>query len=123
MPYLLYLTQVARHTDARVNLISQVITGARVVKMNAWELSMQERIRARRKEEMNQIAKATRLKGFNEALYFCSAGIVALLIFVVHVLTGNTLTPGMVFSSLTLINLLQYTMTKMFPFAVMVRIT
>ena len=63
-----------------------------------------------------------RYKGLNEALYFCSSLVVAVVIFIVHVsILGGTLSSGNVFSTLTLVNLLQFTMTKMFPTGVMVR--
>lgn len=43
-----------------------------------------------------------------------------MVVFCVHVAMGGVLTSGTVFSTLTLVNLLQYTMTKIFPMGIMV---
>ncbi|CAB9519042.1 Multiple drug resistance-associated protein-like transporter 1 [Seminavis robusta] len=111
--------QVAAHTDARVNLISQAITGARVMKMNAWEYPLAKRIEERRAAEVHTIITSCRYKGVNEAVYFCAGLVVSVVIFLVHVLAGGTLSSGIVFSTLTLVNILQHTMTKTFPMAIM----
>ena len=112
-------SQVASYTDKRVSLVSQVIMGARVVKMNAWELEFEKRIHDCRTEEMNFIEQTCRYKGINEAIYFVSSLLVSALIFMVHVLMGGSLTPGAVYSVLSLMNLLQFSMTKMFPSGIM----
>jgi hypothetical protein len=65
-------------------------------------------------------AAKQRYKALNESLYFISSLVVSVVVFVVHVAMGGTLTSGTVFSTLTLVNLLQYTMTKLFPMAIMV---
>lgn len=52
--------QVATSTDARVQLVRQAVLGARVVKMNAWECRIQERIGEKRKVEMKRIRQSNR---------------------------------------------------------------
>lgn len=121
------------------------------MKMNAWEWQLEKRIAASRAREIGKIIRSCRYdvcccvlyvmncgppililhtslyvvyfryKALNESLYFFSSLVVSVLIFIVHLFTGGVLTPGNVFSTLALVNLLQYTMTKLFPFAIMVR--
>ena len=98
--------QVATDTDTRVNLVSQAINGSRVMKMNAWEPHFLRRIKDSRSREVGKIIRSSRYKALNESLYFFCSLLVAVVIFCVHVLAGGTLTPGDVFSTLTLLNLL-----------------
>ncbi len=58
------------------------------------------------------IQKASRFRGLNEALYFFSAPVVSVFMFVVHVSFGGTLTPRNVFTTLTLMGIIQFLLTK-----------
>lgn len=89
------------------------------MKMSGWEWQFQERIQKIRREETTQIAKANRLKAWNEALFFAANIVIAIVVFLVHVLTGGTLTPGTVFATMSLINVVQIEMTKHVSLAVM----
>ena len=84
-----YRSKIASITDRRVTLVSQAVYGVRVMKMSGYEHRFMERIRAIRKQEIQQIQKADTLKAWNEALFFCTNIVVSLTIFVVHVLTGH----------------------------------
>ena len=64
--------------------------------------------------------KATVLKAWNEALFYATNVVISLVIFLVHVYIGETLTPRMVFTVFTLINILQLEMTKHVALGVMV---
>jgi ATP-binding cassette, subfamily C (CFTR/MRP), member 1 len=112
-------SEIAAITDQRVNLVSQAIQGVRVMKMSGWELHFAERISKLRMEEVKTIQRASRYRALNEAIFFATNISVAIVIFVVHVLTGHHLTPRDVFTTLTLINLVQFTMTKFFAYSVM----
>lgn len=93
--------QVASITDARVTLVSQAVSGVRIMKMNAWELEFQKRIAAIRTEEVATLKAASRFKALNEAVYFCSSSLVAAIIFAASVGLGNELTPRNVYTTLT----------------------
>ena len=90
------------------------------MKMSGWEEHFCERIAKIRREEIANIQRANKLKALNETIYFTSSAVVGIVIFVVHVSLGNVLTSRNVFSTLTLINIVQFTMTKFFSMAVMV---
>ena len=115
-----FRASVAAITDRRVNFVSQAISGARLMKMSGYEWRFLERIQQIRREEVGQISKANRLKAWNETLFYCCNVVISLVIFYVHVFTGNTLKPGDVFTVFTLINVLQMEMTKHVSLAVMV---
>jgi ATP-binding cassette subfamily C (CFTR/MRP) protein 4 len=140
-----YRSKIASITDRRVTFVSQAIRGARVMKMSGYEARFLERIQQYRKDEVGQIVKANRLKALvrhelqcpcllcditthiplfsnflqNEALFFSTNVVISTVIFVVHVLLGNPVLPGDVFTVFTLINVLQLEMTKHVSLGVM----
>ena len=114
-----YRSKIAGLTDRRVTFVSQAIRGARVMKMSGYEDRFLERIMDYRRDEIAQIAKANTLKSWNEALFFSTNVVISLVIFLVHVFTGNELNEGDVFTVFTLINILQLEMTKHVSLAVM----
>ena len=120
MLYLL-ISKVARITDARVTLVSQIISGVRVMKMSGWEWQFDDRIAKIRRLEIAQIQKANRLKALNEAVYFSVNIIIPIVIFIIHVNLGGKLDPRIVFTTMSLINILQLEVAKHFSLAVMVR--
>lgn len=121
MPFQIYLSKkfaffrskIAAITDRRVNFVSQAVYGARIMKMSGFEWRFLERIQNIRKEEVDQILKANRLKAANEALFFATNVVISIAIFLVHVMwLEATLYPRDVFTVFTLVNILQLQMTK-----------
>jgi ATP-binding cassette, subfamily C (CFTR/MRP), member 4 len=114
-----YRSKIATLTDKRVTFVSQAVRGARVMKMSGYEDRFLDRIMQYRRNEVAKIAQANTLKSWNEALFFATNVVISLVIFLVHVYTGNTLNQGDVFTCFTLINILQLEMTKHASLAVM----
>ena len=112
-------SQVASTTDARVSLISQAITGARVMKMNGWEEEFYQRICKLRANETDTLLLASRLKAMNEAIYYFSAPVISVCMFIIHVVAGATLSPKIVYTTLTLMSIVQFIITKHIPSAIM----
>jgi hypothetical protein len=88
--------------------------------MSGWELAFVEKIQSIRRREAKEIQSANRLKAWNEAIFFATNVTVSVVIFLVQVLTGGELRTRDVFTTFSLINIVQLTMTKFFSFAVMV---
>jgi ABC-type transport system involved in cytochrome bd biosynthesis fused ATPase/permease subunit len=115
-----YRGKIAGITDNRVNFVSQAVYGARLMKMSGFENRFLDRIQNYREKEVAQISQANRLKALNEALFFCSNVVISVVIFLVHVGSGKGLTPRDVFTTYTLINIIQIEMTKHVSLGVMV---
>jgi len=118
--YATYRHKIALITDQRVNLLSQAFSGVRVMKMSAWEPSFDKRIRSVRQREMTELQHAHRLKAINEGIFFCCNIVITTFVLVIHVTQYNgELSPGSVFSTISLFSLVQFTMGKFFGFGVM----
>ena len=116
-----FRSKIAGITDNRVNFVSQAVYGARLMKMSGFEQKFLDRIQDYRRKEVTQIVQANRLKALNEALFFCANVVISVVIFVVYVAMGETLTPRDVFTTFTLVNIIQIEMTKHVSLGVMVR--
>ena len=112
--------KIALITDKRVNLLSQAVSGVRVMKMSGWEKSFEQKIGYLRRAEMKQIQRAHRLKAMNEAIFFCCSVVIATFVLVIHVVAlDGEITSGKVFTTISLLSLIQFTMGKFFAFGVM----
>ena len=90
------------------------------MKMSGWEKQFSQRIAEIRQKEVAQIQKSNILKALNEAVYFVSNIIMGVMIFLTHVWVGGVLSPRTVFTTMTIINIVQKIMTKFFPYSIMV---
>lgn len=116
-----YRSTIANITDHRVTFVSQAIAGVRVMKMSGYENRFLDRIKQLRTNEVTQILKANNLRCWNEAIYFGANVILSTVIFIVHLYINGQLVPGDVFAVITLVNLLQFELTKFVSLGVMVR--
>jgi len=114
-----YRSRIAAITDQRLNFVSQAVRGARVMKLAGYETLFLERIQSYRAKEVMQLERANRLKATNEALFFVSNIVVSYIIFLLHVLSGNTLRTGDVFLVFTLVNVIQMELAKSLSLSVM----
>lgn len=112
-------SKVAKITDSRMNLISQAVNGARVVKFNGWENNFEQKINCIRKGEVVQLQKASFFRAMNEALFYFTSLAVSVFIFALHVMLGGSLSPKNVFTIMTLFNIVQFILTKHLPNTVM----
>ena len=113
-------SKVAKFTDSRISVVSQSVVGARIVKMNGWELEMERRIKRERESEVACVQHSNFYKAWNEAIFYFMSITVAVCIFVVHVfVVGLPLSSRQVFTTLSLLNMLQFTITKHIPNAIM----
>lgn len=111
-------TTLGNRTDERLKLISQAIGGARLMKINGWELAFRDIIGAARKLEMAAMLKLNYIKGVNEAIFFFAPVVIGAITFITFHETGGELTAQNVFTVLTLYSIIQFDLTKFFPLAV-----
>ena len=108
-------------TDRRMNLVSQIIEGVRVIKMSGWENEFESRILHARAIESKQIHDANRLRSLKETMRFISIFVVSATVFIIHVFVfDDVLTPRLVFTSLSLISILQGELMHFFLHGVIV---
>ena len=114
-----YRSKVAAFTDERVSLVSQAISGVRVMKYNGWEEDFAARITEIRVKEVAALQRASRYKALNESIFYVGGLSVSVFIFAIHEVLGGELTPKNVFTTMTLLNIVQFILTKHVPNAVM----
>ncbi|VDM43710.1 unnamed protein product [Toxocara canis] len=102
-----------KHKDERLKLMSEILNGIKVLKLYAWERSMQRIILEIRQKE---ILVLRRLAFYNAVItlsWSCAPFLVAVLTFGVYVNIdplNNVLTPQVTFVGLSLFNILRFPM-------------
>ncbi|KZO92802.1 ABC transporter [Calocera viscosa TUFC12733] len=94
-------------TDRRAKLLQELLGGMRVIKFFAWEIPFLKRIADYRRQELRYIRNLLLTRSANNAIAFSLPAFAAVLSFVVYTLAGNTLDAAIIFSSLTLFQLLR----------------
>ncbi|KAK4700227.1 hypothetical protein P7C70_g6022, partial [Phenoliferia sp. Uapishka_3] len=94
-------------TDARIKLISELLLGIRVIKLFAWEGPYLAKVHQFRKRELTGIRKILTLRAANQALAMSIPLLSSVLVFVTYSLTGHTQNPALIWTSLSLLNLLR----------------
>eukprot|EP00928_Gymnodinium_smaydae_P032039 TRINITY_DN23320_c0_g1_i2.p1 TRINITY_DN23320_c0_g1~~TRINITY_DN23320_c0_g1_i2.p1 ORF type:complete len:1474 (-),score=167.19 TRINITY_DN23320_c0_g1_i2:114-4469(-) len=110
---------VNKGRDARIKILTEVVHAIRLVKMLAWEHQVEELVTSARDKEMGLIGKLKLFDVANGMVWQGIPAILPLFTFGVYVLLGGQLEPGMVFSSLALIDLVRIPM-NLFPQALQV---
>ncbi|EDV27231.1 uncharacterized protein TRIADDRAFT_54969 [Trichoplax adhaerens] len=97
------------HADDRVKIMSEVISGMRMLKMYAWEKSFCDAIENLRRKEVSQVLRAACIQATNMAMYFTSTSFVTFVCLILYVLLGNPLNPPIVFTVFSLLSAVQTT--------------
>ncbi|KAI4565332.1 hypothetical protein MJT46_009675 [Ovis ammon polii x Ovis aries] len=111
-------SKTAALTDKRIRTISEVITGIRTIKMNAWEKSFIDRITRLRSKEISKILKSSYLRGMNLASFFTVSKIMIFVTFITNELLDNRITASQVFVVVMLFETLRFSSTLYFPMAI-----
>ncbi|XP_065758454.1 ATP-binding cassette sub-family C member 4-like [Muntiacus reevesi] len=111
-------SKTAALTDDRIRNISEVITGIKTIKMNAWEKSFIDLITRLRRKEISKILKSSYLRGMNLASFFAVSKIMIFVTFITNELLDNLITASQVFVVVTLIESVRFSSTLYFPMAV-----
>ncbi|XP_064381882.1 ATP-binding cassette sub-family C member 4-like isoform X1 [Halichondria panicea] len=106
--YAYYRFKAARITDKRVRVMNEVVVGIRVIKMYAWEYAFKRVVKALRKSEVLQVFKGGVVRAVSGTFIYGGARlIIVYLIVLPFILSGNTLTPKSVITTLSLINVIR----------------
>ncbi|KAJ8932364.1 hypothetical protein NQ314_014731 [Rhamnusium bicolor] len=107
--------KIAHLTDHRVKLMSEIVSGIRVIKMYAWEKSFEKVVEIARKKEIDIITKTSYIRGFSLSLMVFTERVSLYLTLVTFVLLGNRLSSDVVFSMAQLFNSVQLYMCIYYP--------
>uniref|UniRef100_A0A4W2CUK9 Multidrug resistance-associated protein 4 n=1 Tax=Bos indicus x Bos taurus TaxID=30522 RepID=A0A4W2CUK9_BOBOX len=111
-------SETAALTDKRIRTMSEVITGIRTIKMNAWEKSFMDRITRLRSKEISKILKSSYLRGLNLASFFTVSKIMIFVTFITNELLDNRITASQVFVVVMLFEALRFSSSLYFPMAI-----
>ncbi|PVV05227.1 hypothetical protein BB560_000256 [Smittium megazygosporum] len=67
--------------DSRIKLLTDVLNGIQIVKLNTWEKPLSDKIKNLRDKEYRSLSRANRLKSLNQSLFNSSSYLVQLLTF------------------------------------------
>ncbi|MXQ98866.1 hypothetical protein E5288_WYG002119 [Bos mutus] len=111
-------SKTAALTDKRIRTMSEVITGIRTIKMNAWEKSFIDLITRLRSKEISKILKSSYLRGMNSASFFTVSKIMIFVTFITNELLDNLISASQVFVVVMLFEALRFSSTLYFPMAI-----
>ncbi|XP_017911793.1 PREDICTED: multidrug resistance-associated protein 4-like [Capra hircus] len=111
-------SKTAALTDDRISTMSEVISGIKTIKMNAWEKSFIDLISRLRRKEISKILKSSYLRGMNLASFFAVSKIMIFVTFITNDLLDNRITASQVFVVVTLFEALRFSNTLYFPMAI-----
>ncbi|GJJ09853.1 hypothetical protein Clacol_004077 [Clathrus columnatus] len=94
-------------TDKRAKLLQELFGNMRIIKLFAWEDPFLKKISELRNSEVRGIRSLLLIRAANNAGATSLPALAAVLAFVVYSLTGHTIEPAVIFTSLTLFNLLR----------------
>ncbi|XP_067949296.1 multidrug resistance-associated protein 1-like [Watersipora subatra] len=108
-------TEQMRLKDERVKVMTEVLSGIKVIKLYAWEPSFEDKVKAIRREEMKSIASSWICMAIQFSSLAALPVLVAASTYAVYVFVSpeHTLGPTIAFVTLTLFNLLQMPLFQM----------
>ena len=105
-------------TDRRVNLMSEIVSAMKLIKVYCWEQPFAVVVGDIRSREVGAMKKTYFLEGVNSAVFFVAAKVMLFACFVAFVLDGGILTPEIVFVTMSMYNAIRVPVTRIFPNAV-----
>lgn len=98
--------EMMKQKDERVQTMSELLFGIRVIKMFAWEQHFQSKIDKVRKMELKSLKGRKYLDALCVYFWATTPVLISVLTFVTYILLGNELTAAKVFTSIALFNML-----------------
>ncbi|CAG7725549.1 unnamed protein product [Allacma fusca] len=99
-------TKMMKFKDDRVNLMSEILYGIRVVKFHSWERFFTYRINEIREKELSCLKGRKYLDAMCVYFWATTPVLVSVLSFTTYILLGHQLTAAKVFTSIALFNML-----------------
>ncbi|KAF9916173.1 hypothetical protein BX616_004444 [Lobosporangium transversale] len=94
-------------TDERVRLTSEVLSNSKIVKLYGWESAFRHKVLGARAKELNVLRRMGVLEAIMSVVFASSSAVISLMTFGVYMAIGHgTLTPKVVFVSISLFKLI-----------------
>ncbi|OQR87169.1 ATP-binding Cassette (ABC) Superfamily [Thraustotheca clavata] len=94
--------------DERVKVTYEVLSGIKVIKLQAWENSFTSRVMEFRTQELNRLRKYIYADSFSDIVYNGVPSLVTIASFATYIWLGNSLDVGTALTSLALFNILRF---------------
>ena len=101
-------SKLVRCADGRINILSEVVNGMRVIKYYAWESAFAERVRAIRDKEVKLIWASQKVGALFGVALFSTPVFIAVCSLGSYSLAGKTLTASTAYTALALFNMLRF---------------
>ncbi|XP_069930768.1 ATP-binding cassette sub-family C member 10 isoform X2 [Oryctolagus cuniculus] len=98
--------EMLQHKDARVKLMTELLSGVRVIKFCGWEQALGARVEACRARELGRLRVIKYLDAACVYLWAALPVVISIVIFITYVLMGHQLTATKVFTALALVRML-----------------
>ncbi|CAJ0967144.1 unnamed protein product, partial [Ranitomeya imitator] len=98
--------EMLQHKDARVKLMTELLSGMRVVKFYTWELHFSRCVSGLRDQELQNLRAIKLLDAVCVYLWAALPVLISIITFITYVLLGHQLTAAKVFTSLALVGML-----------------
>ncbi|XP_006860661.1 PREDICTED: multidrug resistance-associated protein 7 [Chrysochloris asiatica] len=95
-----------QHKDARVKLMTELLSGMRVIKFCGWEQALGTRVEACRTRELGRLQVIKYLDAACVYLWAALPVVISIVVFITYVLLGHQLTATKVFTALALVRML-----------------
>ncbi|GAA6028671.1 hypothetical protein JCM8097_007340 [Rhodosporidiobolus ruineniae] len=97
-----------KHTDARIQTISELLSGIRVVKNFAWEQPILEKADGSRKRELGGLRKLLAIRAAVQSMAMTIPVLASVIVFAIYSVTGHTQDPAEIWTAMSLLNLLRF---------------
>ncbi|XP_041973565.1 ATP-binding cassette subfamily C member 4-like isoform X1 [Aricia agestis] len=109
--------KIAKRTDERVKVMSELVNGVQVIKMYAWEKPFEKLVENLRKLEVKFITHTMMIKGFSTSIIVFTERLVLYAALVTFIAIGGEINSEITFSLAQYYNLLQIACNIYFPWA------
>lgn len=109
---------IATRTDERVRLMSEIISGIKVIKMYAWERPFEKMVQLARRHEIKVVTRASYLRGLYVSTMVFSERTSLFITLLSYSLMGHHISADKVFAMAQFYNILQLAMAIYYPQAV-----
>lgn len=106
--FVAYDDRIMTYRDRRVSLLSQIVTGIRVVKYLAWERRLEADVQALRKEELATRRKLVLASSASVLVFFTAQALANVAALATYVAMGHTLDAATAFAVIALFDLWQH---------------